>query len=187
VLDRPPEGSILWDLGVHIHTPPMFQLAEIIGKSLRHPLCSIWEMDLIHHYPKQKREGSIMKTIKGMPFVKLLLPVLLLLFISTAYAAEQTQMDSSPAGSQKAKMAPTAKMSQTPMTVNGTIVANKNKAGKIISFALKEDNGQDIMLSKHGKGMELRKMVGKKVEAVGTVQESKGKKWITVKEFKALP
>ena len=42
------------------------------------------------------------------------------------------------------------------------------------------------MLSKHGKGMELRKMVGKKIEAMGTLQESKGKKWITVKQFKEI-
>jgi hypothetical protein len=119
-----------------------------------------------------------------------MLPVLLLLFISSAYAADQSTMSSAPAASSKtkieaAKTAP-AKMSQTQMSVTGTVVANKNKAGKITGFALKEDSGQNIMLSKHGKGMELRKMVGKKIEAMGTLQESKGKKWITVKQFKEI-
>jgi opacity protein-like surface antigen len=132
-----------------------------------------------------------MKSLERLSLVKIMLTVLLLLFISTAYAADQPQMSPAPAASPKAKMAPeakakSAKMARTQMTVSGTIVANKNKAGKITGFALKEDDGQDIMLSKHGKGMELRKMVGKKVEAKGTLEESKGKKWITVKEFKEI-
>jgi hypothetical protein len=127
-----------------------------------------------------------MKSRDRLLLVKVMLPVLLLFFISSAYAADQ----SAPAAAPKAKMAAAkstpAKMSKAQMTVTGTVVANKNKAGKVTSFALKEDSGQDIMLSKHGKGMELRKMVGKKIEAIGTLQESKGKKWITVKEFKTI-
>jgi hypothetical protein len=131
-----------------------------------------------------------MKSRDRLSLVKVMLPVLLLLFISSAYAADQSTMSSAPAASSKTKIAAAktapAKMSQTQMSVTGTVVANKNKAGKITGFALKEDSGQNIMLSKHGKGMELRKMVGKKVEAKGTLEESKGKKWITVKEFKTI-
>ena len=78
------------------------------------------------------------------------------------------------------KMQPAAK--QPPVTVIGTIIANKNKKGKIISYAVKDENGQTLMLSKSGKGMELRKMVGAKIEATGTVAESKGIKHIMVKE-----
>jgi hypothetical protein len=65
-------------------------------------------------------------------------------------------------------------------------MANKNKAGKISSYSLQEDAGGNLLLSKHGKGKELRKMVGKKIEATGTLLESKGKKWITVTEFKEI-
>ena len=72
------------------------------------------------------------------------------------------------------------------MTVTGTIVVNKNKQGKIVGYALQEDGGQSLMLSKHGKGMELRKMVGSKVEATGTVKKSKAGKMITVKTFKKI-
>ena len=79
-----------------------------------------------------------------------------------------------------------ASMKQETMTVTGTIVANKNKQGKIIGYALQEDGGQSVMLSKHGKGRELRKMVGSKVEATGTVKKSKAGKMITVKTFKKI-
>ena len=77
-------------------------------------------------------------------------------------------------------------MAKQAMTVTGTIVANKDKAGKIVSYSLEEAGGQNYMLSKHGKGKELRKMVGQKVEATGTLQEAKGRKWITVEGFKEI-
>ena len=103
----------------------------------------------------------------------------MMVMVSAAYAAEKMK----PAAG-KTEMAPASKHQS--MTFTGMIVANKNKKGKIVSYGLHEDNGQELMLSKHGKGMELRKMVGSKIEATGTVQESKSGKWITVEEFKKI-
>jgi len=110
------------------------------------------------------------------------LSLVLLALAPATYAAEQGK-----------KSMPTTEMAQPamkakPMAVKltGTIIANKNKKGKIISYALQEENGQTMMLSKHGKGMQLRKMVGGKIEATGTVYEAKHGKIITVKEFKEI-
>jgi hypothetical protein len=132
-----------------------------------------------------------MKTNKGMLLIKLLLCAALLIFVSGVYAAEQPVDNESEAPAPKAQETQMAKpamakMAKSMMTVTGTIMANKNKAGKISSYSLKEDSGDSLLLSKHGKGKELRKMVGKKVEATGTLLESKGKKWITVTEFKEI-
>ena len=132
-----------------------------------------------------------MKTKKRLLFTKLMLCALLLLFVGTAYAADQAAGNKGQAAAPKAQMTKMAKpakakMAKAPVTVTGTIMANKNKAGKISSYSLQEDGGESLLLSKHGKGMALRKMVGKKVEATGTMLESKGKKWITVTEFKEV-
>ena len=72
------------------------------------------------------------------------------------------------------------------LTVTGTIVENKNNQGKIIGYALQEENGHSMMLSRHGKGMMLRKMVGSKVEATGTLKKSKGAQMMTVQKFKKI-
>jgi hypothetical protein len=132
-----------------------------------------------------------MKTIKKNHLLKTMAPALLLLFISTAYAADQPKVSPGPASPQQTELkAPAAsgagEMAQKQTTVTGTIVAHKNKAGKVVSYALQEDGGQSLMLSKHGKGKALRKMVGQKIEATGTLQESKGQRWITVQEFKEI-
>lgn len=132
-----------------------------------------------------------MKTKKSPLFTKFMLCALLLLFVGTAYAADQAAGNEGQAAAPKAQMTKMAKpakakMAKAPVTVTGTIMANKNKAGKISSYSLQEDGGESLLLSKHGKGMALRKMVGKKIEATGTMLESKGKKWITVTEFKEV-
>ena len=43
-----------------------------------------------------------------------------------------------------------------------------------------------MMLSDQGRGMELGKMVGKKVKVVGTLEEDKGVKTITANEFEEI-
>lgn len=99
-----------------------------------------------------------------------------------------------PAGAseQKADMAqPSATTTQppaqpVPINIVGTIIANKNEKGKITGYGLQEENGQALVLSQHGSGMELRRMVGKKIEATGTVFENKGEKTIIVNEFRKL-
>ena len=109
----------------------------------------------------------------------------MLAFVPLAHAVEKGK-----AGNMATEKAEPAKkpasMKHETMTVTGTIVVNKNKQGKIVGYALQEDGGQSLMLSKHGKGMELRKMVGSKVEATGTVKKSKAGKMITVKTFKKI-
>jgi hypothetical protein len=101
--------------------------------------------------------------------------------LSFAYAADQGKQ------AEKAAMIKTHHAMKSAMVkVSGIIVANKNKKGKIVSYALQEDGGQALLLSKHGKGMELRKMVGSKVEATGAVKEIKHGKMIIVKEFKKI-
>jgi lysyl-tRNA synthetase class II len=132
-----------------------------------------------------------MRRSNKLMLARFLVSAILLLFVSAVYAAEQPEGDTGQAAApheQMDKMAKPAKahMAKAPVTVAGTIVAIKNKAGKISSYSLQEDGGQSLYLSKHGKGMALRKMVGKKVEATGTLTESKGKKWITVTEFKEV-
>ena len=109
----------------------------------------------------------------------------MLALVPLAHAVEKGK-----AGAMAAEKAEPAKkqasMKQETMTVTGTIVANKNKQGKIVGYALQEDGGQSLMLSKHGKGRELRKMVGSKVEATGTLKKSKAGKMITVKAFRKI-
>jgi hypothetical protein len=134
----------------------------------------------IHHFLEITREGSKMKTRKHLIWFNLIVSALLALMVSTVYAANASKAAATPA---KAK---TVKMAAEQTTVSGVIVANKDKAGKIVSYALQEEGGQSLMLSKHGKGKELRKLVGQKVECTGTLQESKGHKWINVKEFKEI-
>jgi len=119
------------------------------------------------------------------------LAAVLLLLVPTAYAAEKPMAPAPAAPAQSMEKAAPAATSQPQMvqgktTLMGTIVAQKNAKGKIIGYALKEDNGEQLMLSKHGKGKALHKMVGKRVEAVGTLEESKGQKIITVTEFKEI-
>ena len=82
-----------------------------------------------------------MKTKKSLLFTKLMLCALLLLFVGTAYAADQAAGNKGQAAAPKAQMTKMAKpakakMAKAPVTVTGTIMANKNKAGKISSYSL---------------------------------------------------
>jgi hypothetical protein len=120
---------------------------------------------------KTKRKSAII--ITAMTFA-----IFFIATLSVTYAAEQAK----PAAAVKTHQA----MKSAMVKVSGMIVANKNTKGKIVGYALQEDGGQALMLSKHGKGMELRKMVGSKVEATGMVKESKSGKMIIVKDFKKI-
>ena len=107
--------------------------------------------------------------------------------LSVSYAAEKGMQAEKAMHPEKAKMVKTHHAMKSAMVkVSGMIVANKNKKGKIVSYSLQEDGGQALLLSKHGKGMELRKMVGSKIEATGAVKEIKHGKMIIVKEFKKI-
>lgn len=77
-----------------------------------------------------------------------------------------------------------AKAKKEPVTVTGMISEVKNKKGKTIGVSIQGADNAVYSVVKRGKGAELVKMVGKKVEAKGTVAEKKGKKYIYVKEYK---
>lgn len=89
-------------------------------------------------------------------------------------AAEQK---SSATGTKKAQEAPQ-------VTMKGTVVAvGKDAKGNVNAVAVRSDKG-DYKVVLKGKGKELLKMVGKKVEVTGKVREAKGKKSINISEFK---
>jgi DNA/RNA endonuclease YhcR with UshA esterase domain len=106
--------------------------------------------------------------------VVLLVGAFLLAPCTSLIAAEQKTSQSS------AKKAP-----DTPqVTVKGTVVAvGKDAKGNVNAVAVKSDKG-DYKVVLKGKGKELLKMVGKKVEVTGKVREAKGKKSISISDFK---
>lgn len=123
-----------------------------------------------------------MKTTKKMMLIVAALAVAVFVLVPAAGAADKT---ATPAVS-GAPAAGQTQMAPEEIAVTGTVVAVKDKDGKISGCVLEEANGQSMMLSNEGKGMELQKMVGEKVKVMGTLQESMGKKTITVTEFETL-
>jgi hypothetical protein len=79
-----------------------------------------------------------------------------------------------------------SKMAQDEVTATGTIVEAKNAEGKVNGCMLEQADGQSMMLSEGGKGMELSEMIGKRVKVVGTLEEAKGIKTITATEFEEI-
>ncbi len=106
--------------------------------------------------------------------VLLLIGTFILAPCATLMAAEQKTSQSS------AKKAPEAPQ----VTVKGTVVAvGKDAKGNVNAVAVRSDKG-DYKVVLKGKGKDLLKMVGKKVEVTGKVREAKGKKSINITEFK---
>ena len=67
------------------------------------------------------------------------------------------------------------------VTVTGMVDATKDKKGKVTGYTLKTDTDTYSV----AKGKKVAAMVGKKVEATGTVSTAKGgKKTLTVKQMK---
>jgi hypothetical protein len=123
--------------------------------------------------------------MKAKRFWKLVIAAIVttgFLMMSPAFAAQGDMPAAKAAPAKKTAMKKTAKE----MTISGMISAEKNKKGKVVSYSIDTEGGEHYMISKSGKGMALRKMVGKKVEATGAVSEGKGKKTITVKVFKEM-
>ena len=75
----------------------------------------------------------------------------------------------------KAKKAPAKKAE----TVTGTVEETKDKKGKVTGYTLKTDTETYGL-----KGKGVKAMVGKKVEATGTVATVKGKKVLTASKIK---
>ena len=103
-----------------------------------------------------------------------------LLLAPAVYAAEQAA-PAKPAPAPAATMKPAADK----LTVTGTVTETKDAKGRA-SYGLQTDQGEHYVLSKHPKGVELHKLIGKKVEATGTIMERHGKKVITVTEYKEI-
>lgn len=108
------------------------------------------------------------------------------LFLTMAMAMPGWAAEQKSENAQPAMTATPPQAASVPVTIMGTIIANKNDKGKITSYALQEDSGQALVISQHGSGMQLRRMVGNKIEATGTVYENKGEKTIIVNEFKKI-
>ena len=124
----------------------------------------------------------MMKTTHKIMLIMAVLAAVLFVLVPVAGAADKTAkpaVSAAPAASQ-------TEMAPEEITVTGTVVETKDKDGKISGCMLEEANGQSMMLSNDAKGMELQKMAGKKVKVMGTLQESMGKKTITVTEFEAI-
>jgi Ni/Co efflux regulator RcnB len=93
--------------------------------------------------------------------------------VAPAKPAEPT----APAAPAKAKKA-TAKAET--VTVTGMVDVVKDKKGKVTGYVLKSDTETYAL-----KGKSVKAMVGKKVDATGTVSTAKGgKKVLTVKQVK---
>ncbi len=75
-----------------------------------------------------------------------------------------------------------------PTTVTGMVVEKATDAsGNVTAVAIKTAEGVEIgVAAKAGKGAELLKLVGKQIEAVGTVKKAKDKSTISVTEFKTI-
>ena len=121
--------------------------------------------------------------MKTKPMWVLLLTALLLTVALSVPALASEQKEEASGSSAAMTQQQSAPM---PIKIMGTITANKNEKGKIVSYGLMEDNGQSLVISQHGSGMELRRMVGQKIEATGTLYEDKGEKTIIVNEFKKI-
>jgi len=98
--------------------------------------------------------------------------------VAPAAPAAPAAAPAKPAEPAKAKKAP-AKKAET-VTVVGTVEEVKDKKGKVAGYVLKSDTETYGL-----KGKSVKAMVGKKVEAAGTVATAKGgKKVLTVKQVK---
>jgi hypothetical protein len=84
-------------------------------------------------------------------------------------------------------IAPALYAAEESTTVTGSVMAVKNAKGKVTSMSIQTDQGEKYMVAtKKGKGKEFMKLADKKVEATGMVKESKGRKIITISEYKVL-
>ena len=119
-----------------------------------------------------------MKTTRMTMLILAALAVAVFVVAPTVGAAEK-------AAKPAASAAPAASMSEE-VTATGTIVEAKNAEGKVSGCMLEQADGQSMMLSEGGKGMELGKMIGKKVKVVGTLEEAKGVKTITATDFEEI-
>jgi DNA/RNA endonuclease YhcR with UshA esterase domain len=119
--------------------------------------------------------------MKKLGIVLVVLAAIALVY-APVMAADKAAAPAAPAAAKKDVVKP-AKVKKEPVTVTGVVTEVKNKKGKVIGAAIQTDK-DTITVVKKGKGADLFKMMGKKIEATGTVAEKKGKKYIYVKSYK---
>lgn len=101
---------------------------------------------------------------------------LICIFLVTyAYAADQPAAEEQPSISQEVQ---TPETPPGQITCMGTVTAEKNWLGMTKNYVLQQDDGQQFILSRQGKGEQLPNMVGKRIEATGALEESTGKRKI---------
>jgi nucleoid-associated protein YgaU len=121
--------------------------------------------------------------MKKLGFVLVVLAAIALVY-APVMAADKAA--AAPAVEKKAteKPAVKAKAKKEPVMLTGMVTEVKNKKGKVIGVAIQAADNALYSVVKRGKGADVAKLVGKKVEVKGTVAEKKGKKYIYVKECK---
>jgi len=138
--------------------------------------------------PQQRRGGTMKKFAYKM--IYLILPITIFaLLLTFAYAADE------PTAGQQSTMGPAmqnpeasqGQQDQDQISCMGTVVAEKNWLGMTKRFVLRQDDGQQYIISKQGRGRQLQSMVGKRIEATGALEESPGnRKMIKVMEFREI-
>lgn len=97
-----------------------------------------------------------------------------------ATTAAPTAAPAKPAEPAKATKAPAQKAGTT---VSGTVVELKDSKGKVSGYGIQTDT-ETYRVKGDKAGKQLASMVGKKVEATGTVATVKGKKVLTASKIK---
>lgn len=73
------------------------------------------------------------------------------------------------------------------MTITGIVIElQKDKEGKVTSIGIQDEQQGEFVIARRPTGVELMKLVNKRVQATGTVTESEGKKTIIVTHYKVL-
>jgi|GEM_PF-3402504 hypothetical protein len=121
---------------------------------------------------------------KGMKYLGIVLVAMVavaLVFAPAMAAGEKADKAAAPAK----KAEKVVKAPKAVVTVTGVVAEVKNKKSKVTGATLQSDKDTYTIVRK-AKGAEVAKLVGKNVEVTCIVSEKKGKKYIYVKEFKAL-
>jgi len=72
------------------------------------------------------------------------------------------------------------------VSATALLAAEVTITGTISEEGIVADDGQVYAVAENEKGQEMKELVAKKVKATGTVEESEGKKVITVTAFEVI-
>ncbi|NJL59771.1 MAG: hypothetical protein HC887_09145 [Desulfobacteraceae bacterium] len=106
------------------------------------------------------------------------------LVCSPVMAADKAAAPATEKAAKADKPAVKAKVKKEAVTVTGMVTEVKNKKGKVIGVAIQAADNALYSVVKRGKGADVAKLVGKKVEVKGTVAEKRGQNTSTSKNAK---